>query len=79
MSDDFERTVGGAVLMDGIRLRDEIVVRLRAEIAELGSLLENIAAILGSEPDLETAELPSGHHIGDDCPSFWSSADRQRR
>ncbi len=27
MSDDFERTAGGAVLMDGNRLRDEIVAR----------------------------------------------------
>ena len=29
MSDDFERTAGGAVLMDGNRLRDEIVARIR--------------------------------------------------
>ena len=36
MSGDFERTVGGAILMDGNRLRDETVVRIRAEIEELG-------------------------------------------
>ena len=36
MSGDFERTAGGAVLMDGSRLRDETVVRLRGEIAALG-------------------------------------------
>jgi methylenetetrahydrofolate dehydrogenase (NADP+) / methenyltetrahydrofolate cyclohydrolase len=36
MSGEFERTAGGAVLMDGNRLRDEIVVRVRAEIAALG-------------------------------------------
>ncbi len=32
-----ERTPGGAILMDGIRLRDEITERLAAEIAALGS------------------------------------------
>ena len=31
MSDDFERTPGGAVLMDGKRLRDETVARIRDE------------------------------------------------
>ena len=36
MSGEFERTAGGAVLMDGNRLRDETVVRLRGEIAALG-------------------------------------------
>ena len=36
MSDDFERTPGGAILMDGNRLRDETVVRIRAEIEALG-------------------------------------------
>lgn len=34
---DFERTPGGAVLMDGNKLRDEIVARLRSEIEALGS------------------------------------------
>ena len=37
MSTDFERTAGGAVLMDGNRLRDETVARLRSEIESLGS------------------------------------------
>ena len=36
MSGEVERTPGGAVLMDGNRLRDETVVRIRAEIAALG-------------------------------------------
>ena len=30
MSDDFERTPGGAILMDGARLRDETVARIRS-------------------------------------------------
>lgn len=37
MSDDFERAPGGAILMDGNRLRNEIVEQLRLEIDGLGS------------------------------------------
>jgi hypothetical protein len=33
MSDEFERTEGGAILLDGNRLRDEIVAQLADEIA----------------------------------------------
>ena len=44
--DDFERTPGGAVLMDGNRLRDETVVRLRAEIEALGSPAVCLATVL---------------------------------
>ncbi len=36
MSDDFERTPGGAVLMDGARLRDETVARIRDELEAMG-------------------------------------------
>ncbi|MDJ0769097.1 MAG: bifunctional 5,10-methylenetetrahydrofolate dehydrogenase/5,10-methenyltetrahydrofolate cyclohydrolase [Ilumatobacter sp.] len=43
---DFERTPGGAVLMDGNRLRDEIVVRLRDEIESLGSPAVCLATVL---------------------------------
>ena len=32
MTDNFERTPGGAVLMDGIRLRGEIIASLRTTI-----------------------------------------------
>jgi len=46
MSDDFERTVGGAVLMDGNRLRDETVARIRAELDGLGSPPVCLATVL---------------------------------
>jgi methylenetetrahydrofolate dehydrogenase (NADP+)/methenyltetrahydrofolate cyclohydrolase len=49
---DFERTPGGAVLMDGNRLRDETVVRLRAEIEAMGSPAVCLATVLvgGDKP-----------------------------
>ena len=46
MSDEFERTPGGAILMDGNRLRDETVVRLRGEIEALGSPPVCLATVL---------------------------------
>ena len=46
MTDEFERTPGGAILMDGNRLRDETVVRLRAEIDALGSPPVCLATVL---------------------------------
>lgn len=46
MSGDFERTEGGAILLDGNRLRDEIVVDLRAEIEALGSPSVCLATLL---------------------------------
>jgi methylenetetrahydrofolate dehydrogenase (NADP+)/methenyltetrahydrofolate cyclohydrolase len=46
MSDDYVRTPGGAILMDGNRLRDETVVRLRAEIDALGSPPVCLATVL---------------------------------
>ncbi len=46
MSDDFERTPDGAVLMDGNRLRDETVTRLRAELDALGSPAVCLATVL---------------------------------
>ncbi|MEY4362026.1 MAG: methylenetetrahydrofolate dehydrogenase/methenyltetrahydrofolate cyclohydrolase [Actinomycetota bacterium] len=48
-----ERTPGGAILMDGNRLRDEIVARLGAEIAAAGSPPVCLATVL----------------VGDDGPS----------
>ena len=45
-SDDFERTPGGAVLMDGNRLRDEIVAEIRDEIVALGSPNVCLATVL---------------------------------
>ena len=59
MSDDettdrpADRTAGGAILMDGNRLRDEIVARLRAEIDAAGSPPVCLATVL----------------VGDDRPS----------
>ena len=52
-SDDFERTAGGAVLMDGNRLRDETVERIREEIESLGNPAVCLATVL----------------VGDDKPS----------
>lgn len=46
MSDDFERTPGGAVLMDGNRLRDETVARIRGEIEALGNPSVCLATVL---------------------------------
>jgi methylenetetrahydrofolate dehydrogenase (NADP+)/methenyltetrahydrofolate cyclohydrolase len=46
MTLDFERTPGGAILMDGNRLRDETVARLRSEIEALGSPPVCLATVL---------------------------------
>jgi methylenetetrahydrofolate dehydrogenase (NADP+)/methenyltetrahydrofolate cyclohydrolase len=46
MSDDFERTAGGAVLMDGNRLRDEMVARIRSELEAMGSPAVCLATVL---------------------------------
>jgi methylenetetrahydrofolate dehydrogenase (NADP+)/methenyltetrahydrofolate cyclohydrolase len=43
---DFERTSGGAILMDGEKLRDEIVARLRGEIEAAGSPPVCLATVL---------------------------------
>jgi len=53
MSDDPARTPGGAILMNGNQLRDETVVRLRAEIDALGNPHVCLATVL----------------VGDDRPS----------
>jgi methylenetetrahydrofolate dehydrogenase (NADP+) / methenyltetrahydrofolate cyclohydrolase len=46
VSGDLERTPGGAVLMDGNRLRDETVARLKTEIDALGSPPVCLATVL---------------------------------
>jgi methylenetetrahydrofolate dehydrogenase (NADP+)/methenyltetrahydrofolate cyclohydrolase len=50
--EDFERTPGGAILMDGNRLRDEIVARIRGEIEAMGSPAVCLATVLvgGDKP-----------------------------
>lgn len=45
-SGEVERTPGGAILMDGNRLRDETVARIRAEIAEAGDPHVCLATVL---------------------------------
>ena len=50
---DAERTPGGAVLMDGNRLRDELVAELRHRITDLGNPHVCLATVL----------------VGDDKPS----------
>lgn len=46
MSDNLERTSGGAILLDGNRLRDEIVVEIRDEIESMGSPNVCLATVL---------------------------------
>ena len=46
MVNDFERTPGGAILMDGNRLRDETVARIRSEIEAMGSPAVCLATVL---------------------------------
>jgi methylenetetrahydrofolate dehydrogenase (NADP+)/methenyltetrahydrofolate cyclohydrolase len=53
MHAEFERTPGGAILMDGARLRDEIVADVRASIEAAGSPQVCLATVL----------------VGDDRPS----------
>ena len=59
----FERTPGGAVLMDGSRLRDEIVATLRRTIEAAGSPPVCLATVL----------------IGDDRPSQVYVASKQKK
>ena len=51
----WERTPGGAVLMDGNRLRDELVVELKGRIEELESLREELQVLM-SEGDAQRNE-----------------------
>jgi methylenetetrahydrofolate dehydrogenase (NADP+)/methenyltetrahydrofolate cyclohydrolase len=59
----FDRTPGGAVLMDGNRLRDEIIVGLRATIEAAGSPAVCLATVL----------------VGDDRPSQLYVASKQKK
>jgi methylenetetrahydrofolate dehydrogenase (NADP+) / methenyltetrahydrofolate cyclohydrolase len=61
--EDFERTPGGAVLMDGARLRDEIVADLRATVEAAGSPPVCLATVL----------------VGDDRPSQIYVRIKQRK
>ncbi len=60
---DFERTPGGAVLMDGNRLRDEIIADLNRRIGDLGNPAVCLATVL----------------VGDDKPSQIYIRSKQRK
>ena len=63
MTEQFERTEGGAVLMDGNRLRDEIVAELNAEITAAGGPEVCLATVL----------------VGEDKPSRIYVRNKQRK
>lgn len=60
---DFERTPGGAILMDGNRLRDEIVAQLNERITSLGNPHVCLATVL----------------VGDDKPSQIYVRSKRRK
>ena len=59
---EFERTPGGAVLMDGIRLRGEIIAGLRSTIEAAGNPPVCLATVL----------------VGDDKPSHLYVASKRK-
>lgn len=63
MTEAVDRTPGGAILMDGNRLRDETVARLRVTIEAAGSPAVCLATVL----------------VGDDRPSQLYVASKQRK
>ena len=63
MTDDLARTPGGAIVMDGVRLRDETIARLRAEIDAAGSPRVCLATVL----------------VGDDRPSRFYINSKQKK
>lgn len=63
MTQTIERTAGGAVLMDGNRLRDETIAALRATIEAAGSPAVCLATVL----------------VGDDRPSRLYVASKQKK
>lgn len=63
MTQTIERTAGGAVLMDGNRLRDETIAALRATIEAAGSPAVCLATVL----------------VGDDRPSQLYVASKQKK
>lgn len=63
MSEQYELTPGGAVLMDGNRLRDEIVAELNAEITAAGRPAVCLATVL----------------VGEDKPSRIYVRNKQRK
>ena len=62
-AENWERTPGGAVLMDGIRLRDELIAGLKSQIEGLGNPHVCLATVL----------------VGDDKPSRLYVASKQKK
>jgi methylenetetrahydrofolate dehydrogenase (NADP+)/methenyltetrahydrofolate cyclohydrolase len=62
MTGEFERTPGGAILMDGVRLRGEIIATLRSTIEAAGSPPVCLATVL----------------VGDDKPSRLYVANKRK-
>lgn len=63
LSENWERTPGGAILMDGIRLRDELIAGLKSQIDGLGNPHVCLATVL----------------VGDDKPSRLYVASKQKK
>ena len=63
LSENWERTPGGAILMDGIRLRDELIAGLKSQIDSLGNPHVCLATVL----------------VGDDKPSRLYVASKQKK
>jgi methylenetetrahydrofolate dehydrogenase (NADP+)/methenyltetrahydrofolate cyclohydrolase len=63
LSENWERTAGGAILMDGIRLRDELIAGLKSRIDGLGNPHVCLATVL----------------VGDDKPSRLYVASKQKK
>lgn len=61
--ENWDRTPGGAILMDGIRLRDELIAGLKSQIDALGSPHVCLATVL----------------VGDDKPSRLYVASKQKK
>jgi methylenetetrahydrofolate dehydrogenase (NADP+)/methenyltetrahydrofolate cyclohydrolase len=62
-TENWDRTAGGAILMDGIRLRDELIAGLKSQIEGLGSPHVCLATVL----------------VGDDKPSRLYVASKQKK
>ena len=63
LSENWERTPGGAILMDGIRLRDELIAGLKSRIDGFGNPHVCLATVL----------------VGDDKPSRLYVASKQKK
>ena len=80
---EFERTPGGAVLMDGIRLRDEIVAGSASEIEAAGITAgvpgDRAGRRRQAEPDLRPHQAQEGRGGGDAVVGHRAARRRRRR